>query len=297
MATESSAAAAPSPWRRLLVAPWRAFLSFQRHDGSQHAAAIAYYALLSFLPFIVLLASFASTLLAGRAEDVRSAIDALRPLLPAADERTWARVAQFVEGRSVVSVTSILMLSWLASHVTASTKKAIVAVFGGNERRGAGSGVLARLQAWFVTLTILVALGLVFVGVGIFEYVVATAPGDVVGAGFLRSAGLRRDIVPFVVSTLIALVVYASLPPRRLPRRYVFGAALLAGVLHAVATRMFVLFVALATRRDLIYGSFVGIVSFTAWFYIAAAILLFCAELVAELEPREAREAEEPAIS
>ena len=43
----------------------------------------------------------------------------------------------------------------------------------------------------------------------------------------------------------------------------------------------------LATRRDVIYGSFVGIVSFTAWFYIAAAILLFGAELVAEFEPRE----------
>ena len=287
MAPEIPAPAAPNPWRRRLVAPWRAFRSFHRHDGSQHAAAMAYYALLSFPPFILLLASFASILVAGKAEDVRSSIEALKPMLPAVDERLWARLEQFVEGRSVISLTSILMLSWLASHVTASTKKAIVAVFGGNVRGGAGAGLRARLQSWFVTLTILLTLGLVFVGVGIFEYVVKMAPGDVVGAGFLRSAVLRRDIVPFIVATAIALVVYVSLPPRRVSRWNALRAALVAGGLHAVATRMFVLFVGLATRRDIIYGSFVGFVSFTAWFYIAAAILLFGAELVAEFEPKE----------
>ena len=60
------------------------------------------------------------------------------------------------------------------------------------------------------------------------------------------------------------------------------------GALNFAATRLFTLSVALATRRDVIYGSFVGIVSFTAWFFIAAQLLLYGAALVAELD-REAR--------
>lgn len=279
--------AAPKPsWTRFLLVPWQAARNFRDHDGSQHAAAIAYYALLSFMPFLLLLATFASLLVGGGADDVRASVEGLKPLLPAVDERTWGGLDSFVESRGVLSFASLLLLSWLASRVTVSTRKAIVEIFGGNPRGGRAAGLQAGFQAWLVTLGILIAMGLVFVGVGVFEFVVASAPGDLVGVGLLRSAFLRRDIVPFLVTTAIALTVYVSLPPLRVSRWHALAAALVAGGLHAVATRLFTLFVALATRRDVIYGSFVGVVSFTAWFYIAAGLLLFGAELLAEFEAR-----------
>src|SRR5204863_2669627 len=113
----------------------------------------------------------------------------------------------------------------------------------------------AGLQSWAVTLGILVLMGLVFVGVGVFELILRAAPGDVVGAGLLHSAVMRRDVVPFLVTTLVAFIVYVTLPPWRIARLHAWTGALIVGALNFAATRLFTLSVALATRRDVISGS------------------------------------------
>ena len=270
--------------RRLALAPWRALVGFRDDGCQQHAAAIAYFALLSFFPFMLLLASVASFLVGDSPEDLRSSLESLRPFLPALDEGAWSRIDQLVRSRGVLSVASVLLLSWLASRVTVSTQLAVASVFHARTPEAPPRrGLVAVLRAWFLTMVILVALGVAIVAVSVFEYVVRASPGDMLGASFLRSAAITRHVVPFGVTAAIGFVVYAFLPPRRVgwPRALV-GAVFFAAF-HSLATRLFAASTAFAGRRDVIYGSFVGIVSFTAWFYIASCLLLLGAELVAEL--------------
>ena len=204
------------PWVRLARAPWRALVGFREDGCQQHAAAIAYFALLSFFPFMLLLASVASVVIGDSPEDLRASLQSLRPFLPSLDEVAWSRIDQLVENRGVFSLASLLLLSWLASRVTVSTQLAVASVFHARApdappRRGFAAG----LRAWLLTMALLVALGVAVVAVSVFEYVVRASPGDMLGASFLESAAITRHVVPFVVISAIGFVVYALIPRRR----------------------------------------------------------------------------------
>jgi membrane protein len=270
-------------------------VGFRDDNCQQHAAAIAYFALLSFFPFMLLLASVASVIVGDSPEDLRASLESLRPFLPALDEVGWSRVDQLVRSRSVFSLASLLLLSWLASRVTLSTQLAIATVFHARvpdspPRRGIAAG----LRAWLLTMAVLVALGVVLVAISILEYAVRASPGDLFVGGFLRSAVITRHVVPFALISGIGFVVYTAIPPRSVGWARALAGALTFGALHLLATKAFAASTALAGRRDVIYGSFVGVVSFTAWFYIASCLLLLGAELVAELSDARNPRASQP---
>lgn len=286
---ERAAAGRERTWARLALAPWRALVGFHRDGCQQHSAAIAYFALLSFFPFILLLASVASVLVGDSPEDLRASLQSLRPFLPALDDVGWSRIDQLVRGRSVFSLASALLLTWLASRVTLSTQLAVASVF--HARLPAAPprrGLAASIRAWLLTMAVLVALGVAIVAISVFEYVVRAAPGDMFLADVLRSAAITRHVVPFGMIASIGFVVYTAIPPRRVGWPHALAGAVVFGALHTLATKLFAASTVFAGRRDVIYGSFVGIVSFMAWFYIASCLLLLGAELVAELsEGRE----------
>ena len=79
---------------------WRALLRFFDHHGPDRAAAVAYYTLLSLLPFLIFIISVGVELLGSFDAAYRQALFLFRGIVVHMDERTLNTLRGFVE-RSV----------------------------------------------------------------------------------------------------------------------------------------------------------------------------------------------------
>lgn len=286
---------------RILVAVVRATHTHATHDNGTRAAGIAYFALLSFFPLVLLSASLVTAFLGDRPEDVHAVVGSVSQFAPFLDEGFWERVVALLERRGVVSIASALVLFALASRVAVALEQAMAAIFGGAAAEGAGllRTVLRRLRAHVMTLVVLLTIG--------SRFIVSTI------VGYLESLGIRgtealqwvldqpliaHRVLPALIVGLLAHGLYHRVPRVAVPRRWaLLGAAVfVAG--HELALAVYTwIFSSRISHFDAVYGSFFGVVALTVWVYWLSSVALFAAEVVAELTGvgRRQRSARRPA--
>ena len=278
----------PDPSPRDFREPFRVLVQAGRRwiddDCGQRAAAIAYYALMSFFPFIILLASVSSILVGDDAEDIRRALAPLRPLLPDLRAGFWDRVQELVDKRGVLSLASLGLLVVLATRVTVAVQRALRPIF-----REAEHVPRKRLRwsRWYLahgmTVAALVAIGLMLTSVALLEVFVRSERSPHWLNEAVASSLFTRHALPLVVLALLSYALFVFLPDVEIRRRYRLIGAVFFAAAHDLAMSAWARITGWLAPSDLLYGSFVGAVSFAAWTWIAASILLLSATLVAEL--------------
>ncbi len=247
---------------------WIATQRTLKPDTSVMASAIAYFALFSLFPLILLSISIASFSL-GPDVDQHIIVQRLEFLAPALSQLLGDNIDQIIRARGSVSSVALVGLIWSASSVFYTLTHTLNEIWHKKQSRA----------AWKRRgLAILFVLG--FVGPTLFLISLA---GSVLSN--LRF-WLPNQILPFrgeisLVLTILLdialfMAIYMMLPHGKSTWREILPGAVSAGLLWEMAKKTFLAFVATyISISNLVYGTVAAIIAFLIWAYVGSLIFLF----------------------
>ncbi len=261
------------------LSAWRGFLGFYDSDDLTYAASIAYYALLSLFPFLML--AFA---LLGRAttdEGLRNALETfVLQYFPTQFDFITAQLEAFRSSRWSLGVVGTIALVWGALGVFGAISTAVNYAWGVEQQRSFWKHKLVSFLMLLVAgLILLIAMLLVsasqVVGAGWFADVVAEFPSLAV----LRSLAVRSATTLLFI--LVVGLVYYFVPNAKVRFRDVWIGALVTGLLWKGALEGFSWYIRDMSRFTRVNGSIAAVVVFLVWVYTQAVILLYGVEFTA----------------
>ncbi|HLZ82938.1 MAG TPA: YihY/virulence factor BrkB family protein [Caulobacteraceae bacterium] len=266
-------------WREIAVA---AAKEFNEDHIPTSAAAVTFYILLSLFPALGAFVSLYG--LIARVEDAQRQITALGGFLPGGavqvlgDQMT--RLAAADHGKlGLAFAVSLLISLWSSTSGIKALMEGLNVAYETREGRGFFRLNLAALACTVAAIAVaIVAL-----------VVVAAAPEVLhrLGLGHLQILAVLRWPAFFVFTSLLLSVLYRYGPARE-PVRWRW--ATLGGVVAALGwmamSALFSWYVANFGHYDRTYGSLGAIVGFLTWIWLSLMVVLFGAELNAEIERR-----------
>jgi len=248
-------------------------------DDLTFASSIAYYALLSFFPFLLLALS-----IVGMVSSTGAERDETLRLVFQYFPRQFDFIRTQLESLSASSLSSgvvgFIVLVWASMGVFGAITSAVNHAWG-----------VERNPSYFkhklVSLVMLAAAGVLLV----VALVVASAAG-VVQASWFAGAVARMPFLhaiealavrwaSLILLVLVVGLLYYFVPNAKVRLRDVWVGAILAGLLWQGALSVFSWYVRDLTRWRVIHGSLAAVVVFLIWVYTSAVILLVGVEVSA----------------
>jgi membrane protein len=257
-----------------------------REFGEDHiptsAAAVTFYILLSLFPALGAFVSLYG--LIANVADAQRQVMALSGFLPGGavqvlgDQMTRLAAADHAK-LGLAFAASLLISLWSSTSGIKALMEGLNVAYEARERRG------------FVVLN-LVALVFTVAGIAVAIAalgVVAAVPALLDRLGFVHLGALAflRWPVFFVLTSLLLSVLYRYAPSRGpVPWRWVTPGGVMAALAWMAMSALFSWYVANFGHYDRTYGSLGAIVGFLTWIWLSLMVVLFGAELNAEIERR-----------
>ena len=259
---------------------WRGFDGFYNSDNLTYAASIAYYALLSLFPFLLL----AFALLGRATADVNNrneVLDLRAPLFSRAvrfHHQAARRVSRHVPCQ--IGVAGTVALIWGALGVFGAITTAVNYAWGVEKQRSFWKHKLVSfVMLLFAGLILLIALLLIsatqVVSASWFAEVLDVFPW----LGVLRGLAVRNATTLLFIA--VVGLIYYFVPNAKVRFRDVWIGALITGLLWKGALEAFSWYMRDMTRFTRVNGSIAAVVVFLVWVYIQAVILLYGVEFTA----------------
>jgi membrane protein len=268
----------------------RAFSAFRRHEMTDVAAALTYYAMMALFPAIVLGTSLFS--LIGDRQTVSDAVDYFAR--QGADQTTQDAVRSVMEkivdasggAVSVALVVSTLVALNGASGAFGAAGRALNRVYAVEDDRGFVKKKLVDLAMTLVIVVLLlIVIAALFLGGGLAH--------DLLGTIGLGDTGADVwSILRWPLALAAALLVYAltyayapDLEPRRL--RWISPGAVAGVAIWIIASIGFGIYIRNFSTYGAAYGAAGAVIVLLLWLWLSSCAFLFGAELNAELERAE----------
>jgi membrane protein len=277
----------------------RAFTEFKDDNVTDWSAALTYYAVLSVFPGIIVFVSLLG--LFGQGADTvnklidivgdigvpQGALDSLRGPIEDVVNQQGSRAG-------LALVLGLAGALWSASGYIGAFIRAMNAIY--EVKEGRKFYILRPLQ---ILITIVYTLLLTVITLALVASgSVAKAIGDAVGVGdaVVTTWNIAKwPIIVIIVSLMIAGLYHVA-PNVKQPRfRWFTLGGFLALVLWVIASAAFGFYVANFGSYNKTYGSLGAIITFLVWMWITNNVLLFGAEVNAELERGRELQAGQPA--
>ena len=261
----------------------RTVLAFNEDDGALQSRSLAYYALFSLFPLLLVLMSFSSSILdIGEARQV--ILDLVERYLPISRDLIEANIDQVLRAQGTIGILALLSLLWSASGVFTAMYRAV------NRAWGNPKSELFWTEKLY-GLAVVIVVGLFLIAMTVFSTLVDLVQSwhfPLLGWEPLSDPQAVRlwswlsAILPPLISVVTFIVLYRTIPRNRVTWREVWLGGLLAGLIWEGARRIYAWYLASFARYSLIYGSVGAIIGFLLWSYLSAMILLLGAEFTAQ---------------
>jgi membrane protein len=261
------------------LSAWRGFLGFYNRDDLTHAAAIAYYSLLSLFPFFLLALAILGGATADDTKRTAVLVFVLR-YFPTQFEFITGQLDSFRAGQLTVGVAGTFALVWGALGVFGAISTAVNYAWGVEKQRSfLKHKLFSFLMLTVAGLMFVVALLLIsaskVVSASWFAAVLANFPALEV----LRSLTLRNATTLLFI--LVVGFIYYFVPKAKVRFRDVWIGALVTGLLWKGVLEGFSWYIRDMGRFTRVNGSIAAVVVFLVWVYIQAVILLYGVEFTA----------------
>ncbi|HET7142921.1 MAG TPA: YihY/virulence factor BrkB family protein [Anaerolineales bacterium] len=241
-------------------------------DTAVMASAIAYIALFSLFPLILLSISIASFSF-GPSIDQHITIQRLEFVAPALGQLLGQNIDEIIRARGSVTSFALVSLLWSASTIFYTLTHTLNGIWHIRQRRSAwrrrGIAIL------FVMIFVGPTLFLISLAGSVIANMRLWLPDLIIPLGYGISLILTilLDVVSF-------MVLYMILPHGTSGWREVLPGAIGAGLLWELAKRAFLSFVSTYINiNNLVYGTVTTIIAFLIWAYISSLIFIFGAHL------------------
>lgn len=260
--------------------------SFSQHGCLNLSAALAFYTILSLIPFLFLLVSVAAFIL-GSSEQAHGLVEVLlEGLFPRAGSLIFQEVQAMSRRAGVLGLIGILSMIWTASIFFTSLEKAMMVVFRIGQKRNFP-------KAKLLALAMLPAAGTIFflsLLVTILSGTLGTVEFVIFGINYANRIVLEfllGYIIPYLILVLALTAIYKFIPNTDVSYRHALAGGATCAFLFEVAKHFFTWYIHRAQQYSIIYGSLEVIVILVLWAFYSSTILLFCAELVSEYRRRD----------
>jgi membrane protein len=257
--------------RRVWQVAKRSGVSFYEDQGTHHAAALTYYALMSLFPTLLLAVSLLG-LLGEFPATYDAIINHLRGVVPMV---TLAPLDAAVRAALKSKGTAA------AGLVVEAARRALNVVFRSSHGRSFVRRKLTDLASTFILLALVITtLVLMFAGGGVAN--------DVLGGEAALVWRIVRWPGAFASALLVFSFIYHVTPDVSRPRfRRVTPGALVGVALWLAASAAFSTYVANFRSLNVTYGSFAAAIILLFWLWLTNVALLFGAEVNAQIERPE----------
>lgn len=268
-------------WRLVAGVFRRATVNFVEDRCTVLAAAISYFALFSLFPLTLLVAAVFGIVL--RDNDVRDRVlDGIVDAIPINAPSVANSLRALADLGPTLSIVALIATLWTSSALASAVRAALDVVFDVERPR-------PLLRAKLLDYIILLAVGALFLASIILTTWWRIAETQADQRWGLLDGNLKWlwDVgaisIPAGMTFLMFLLMYRAMPHRTTRVLHIWPGALLAAVAFELAKAGFATYVAHFSNYDVVYGSLGGVIALLFWVYISANILLFGAEVSAEV--------------
>ena len=268
--------------RRALIIGWRAtgrgFVEFYNSNNLTYASSIAYYSLLSFFPFILLVLTVLTRLAVGPSDE-RMVIAIVERALPSNFDFLSDQVVELRRTPIPLTIVGALIMIWASTGVFGAITSAV-------DHAWATEKPHSYLKHQFIAFTMTLSAGFVFMAA---LFIIGAA--QVAHTGWYgtleRQWPWLHDLTGFaayyslVPAAIIATgLVYRFAPNTKVRLRDVWFGAILAGILWRIALAGFSWYLGSIANFS-VHGQVGAVVAFLVWVYVSAVILLYGVEVTA----------------
>ncbi len=260
------------------LAAWRGFLELVNSSVLTHAASIAYFALLSLFPFLLLIFSVLGSVTAD--PEVRAAVvNFVFQYFPRQFDFITGQIDAYEDQTVSLGVGSVVALVWASLGVFNAVSSAVNHAWGVEQHR---NFLAHRLMSFVMMLSAGLVLGVALVLASAVRLVqtqwFAPVLEDVPWLLWLSTLTASYAASGLLV-LCVALLLY-FVPNTKVRFRDVWAGAIVTGLLWEGALSAFSWYAADLARWN-VHGSIAAVVVFLFWVYICAAILIYGVEFTA----------------
>jgi membrane protein len=261
--------------------------TFEEDSCSSLAAAISFYAIVSFLPFVILAVSIASYFVASSAAATEQIQDFITNVMPGVTARAFDMMSGTLAQKTVFGVLGLVGLLWASMRIFAVLEASMNRIWRAPKHRSFWeSRLVSLISIPLMAVFLLLSIGLT----GVISVAKSTEiPGLGVSLADLPGAAATVTyLLPILISTLLFLSIYYLLPKRWDHFKSALWGALLAAVLWEVAKLLFDIYIRNFSHMRTIYGSFTSLAVLFLWVYYSAMVVLIGAEFGSLLKSKKA---------
>lgn len=254
-------------------------ISSFREDGCLNlSAAIAFYAILSLIPFLYLLVSLVGFFIGSEGEVLPKVSSYIIQLIPFISKPVLSEVGRINLGSGIFAWFAIFFMLWSSTLIFDSIEFSLKKVFKAEHLRPFWISKIMSLL--FVPIA-----GVVFILLQVFNFTIDAFVrvnnyfGIILIPLFLNSIGLKY-IFPFTLTFLLLSALYAIVTPGMILLRQAMIGGFICAIMLEVAKHVFGWMIRHNPNFGLVYGSLNTLILMILWIFYASAIFLFCAEII-----------------
>lgn len=263
---------------------WRVLKGFRANQGLLLAGAVAYYALLSIVPLLIL-AVIALSHVIDQAELLQTLGRYLEWLMPAQSRAVVAELATFLAHRDVIGWVLLATMLFFSSLAFTVLENAMSVIF---------LHRIAVRRRHFIVSALLPYCYIVSLGAGLLVVTLVSgglrAMGeesvDVLGREWSLSgvSGLLLYLLGLAGEIFLLTSVYMVMPVGKLSWRHALIGGVTAALLWEITRHLLVWYFSTLSQVNVVYGSLTTAIVVLLSLEIAATLLLLGAQVISEYE-------------
>lgn len=273
---------------RLVRIPWRLFVlscrGFIRDRCFDHAILIAFYALFSFVPLLIIMIVAAHKFLGSMEAAYEGTLGYTRDFVIQTDPTFIYNARSFLEGMGHYRTAGLILSLLIATAVFSKIETALNVIMHVKRRK---HFILRKLMELMLILggTFCLLLSFILTSVataveGFLEYHLASTPLLVPPEWMEQAQGFFFGMfLPYAFSVVFFAAIYKFVPNTYVSSRVAFSAAIVASLLWEAVKRLFTYYVSNIALYGRMYGQLESFIVFAVWVDLTAIILLWGAEL------------------
>ena len=258
--------------------------AFRANQGVLLAGAVAYYALLSIVPLLILMVIALSHVI-DQAELLHALSHYLEWLVPGQSKSILAELTNFLDHRNVIGWVLLASMVFFSSLAFTVLENAMSVIFFHR---------VAIRRRHFLVSALLPYCYILFLGIGVLLVTLVSGGLQMIGqenVDFLghrwslgRLSGALLYLLGFGGEIFVLTSVYLVMPVGRLSLRHALIGAVSAALLWEISRHLLVWYFATLSQVSVVYGSLTTAIAVLLSLDIAATLLLLGAQVISEYE-------------
>ena len=263
---------------------WSAVKGFKANQGLLLAGAVAYYALLSMVPLLIL-SVIALSHVIDQAELLTTVGRYLEWLLPGQSRAVVAELRNFLAHRDVLGPVLLVTMIFFSSLAFTVLESAMANIFHHRKAERSRHFLVSAVMPYLYILSLCVGLLLVTLVSGALQ-LIGQESVDLLGYSWSLSgvSGVLLYLLGLGGEVFMLTSLYLVMPVGRLSLRHALLGGITATVLWEVTRRVLVWYFSTLSQVNVVYGSLTTAIVVLLSLEIAATLVLFGAQVIAQYE-------------